>query len=111
MDSIDQLVKNMRQMSDIDIRVKEESDKNGSIKSITFAPFGDTTHTLIEQNNYPKNLFLPGWTTSPLEAITKSIWAAMPPIKLDYIDHFAINLPIGKIKQIAEWYVTNHAHS
>lgn len=49
-----------------------ETDGKGSVKFAQIQTFGDTTHTLIERDNY-NGLFLPGYEESPLEVSSYSL--------------------------------------
>lgn len=63
---------------------------------------GDITHTFVDRKNY-NGIFLPGYTShySQNDAIVK----LLPECNLDYVDHIDINLPVGGMEPLAEWYV------
>lgn len=107
MDSIDALKSRIKSDShDDSISVRTDSDSKGSVRYSIVCPFGDITHTIIERNNYPRESFLPGWRLSPLlSSLNNSIWAKLPDIDLQNIDHVAINQPIGSLAAVSKWYV------
>ncbi|CAG2171514.1 unnamed protein product [Oppiella nova] len=103
--SLDELVPQLRHKSGQDVKQWCESDNNGSVKFSKLLAFGDITHTLIERNDYPKDLFLPGWQSSPLQTVLKnSIWSQLEPIDLRFIDHVAVNQPVGQMSSLVNWY-------
>ena len=105
MSAIEGLVRHIRQTSGQEITDWYESDKNGSVKFANITAFGDTTHTLIQRNGYPRDLFLPGWTASPLRsALASSLWSKLPPVNLGFIDHVATNQQVGQTAQVVKWY-------
>lgn len=84
-------------------------DKHDPIKMVTVKPvFGHVTHTLIQRNHYPDDLFLPGWHESTLNYLmsTKSntIWSQLAPVQLEFIDHVAVNQINGQMESTAKWY-------
>ncbi len=104
MDSIEDIVSHISLSGQV-VHQWLESDKNGSVRFADLLAFGDTTHTLIQRNDYPKDLFLPGWTLSPLKLpLKQSIWSKLEPIDLEFIDHVAANQPTGSMANIAKWY-------
>ena len=62
---------------------KELSDEFGSAKYARIRTYGDTTHTLIQRNNYT-GAFLPGFSAVHEEEKTSKY---LPEIRLDHIDH------------------------
>lgn len=103
-DSIEELVSKISKSGQI-VDQWLDSDNNGRVKFANLSAFGDITHTLIERNDYPKELFLPGWKISPLNKIVKeSIWTKLPSIDLQFIDHLAVNQSVGLISSIVKWY-------
>ncbi|XP_054165628.1 4-hydroxyphenylpyruvate dioxygenase-like [Oppia nitens] len=104
-ESVDEMVRQIQQTSDQPVRQWSESDANGTVKYVNVSAFGDTTHTLIERNGYPRNLFLPGWQSSPLEsALKNSIWSELSSIDLQFIDHLAANQIYGQMSKVVKWY-------
>lgn len=88
------------------IPVKEwtEEDKNGLVRYAQVTAFGNTTHTLIERNNYPENKFLPNWTANPLQNhLHNSLWSRLPSPGLTTIDHLAMNQLTGTMKTVGQW--------
>lgn len=62
---------------------KELSDDFGTVKYARIRTYGDTTHTLIQRNNY-KGSFLPGFRS--VDEVDK-IQAYLPEVKLEVVDH------------------------
>lgn len=62
---------------------KEMSDEFGTVKYARIRTYGDTTHTLIQRNNYAGS-FLPGFRGIDEE---DKIQAYLPEVKLEVIDH------------------------
>ena len=102
--SMDGLLRHIRQTTGQRVNEWQESDKYGSVKFANLMAFGDTTHTLIERNGYPKDLFLPGWGTSPLQsALKSSVWSKLPPTGLQFVDHVAANQSTGQMSEVCKW--------
>lgn len=81
-----------------------EEDSNGLVRYAQLPAFGNTTHTLVERNNYPKEMFLPNWSLNPLEeTVEKTLWSRLPQPGLDFIDHLALNQLAGTMKTWAQW--------
>ncbi|XP_002732632.3 4-hydroxyphenylpyruvate dioxygenase-like [Saccoglossus kowalevskii] len=80
----------------------EESDENGTVRFAKVAPYGDTTHLLVENLTY-KGIFLPGYK-APIES-TGPIVAKLPQVNLEYIDHIVSNHTL--MEQAVEWYEKN----
>jgi 4-hydroxyphenylpyruvate dioxygenase len=105
-DSIEVMLSRIRSRGSGDTLIDEwtECDTDGDVKYATVSAFGDTTHTLIERNGYPKRQFLPGWVLSPLEeCLRDSVWSKLPAVELQDIDHVAANQPIGSLVDIVKW--------
>ena len=84
-----------------------EEDQNGLVRYARVNPYGSTTHTLVERNNYPGEQFLPNWTTNPLhDNLINSIWARMPTTGLQRIDHLALNQMRGTMKSVVQWLIS-----
>lgn len=89
----------------VPIREWTEEDSHGLVKYAQVLAFGDTTHTLVERNNYPGTEFLPNWRQNPLEShLTNSVWCQLPDTGLKRIDHLAMNQLNGTGKQVGQWY-------
>ncbi|CAG2112348.1 unnamed protein product [Medioppia subpectinata] len=102
--SMDDLVQHIKLNSGQEVKQWSESDPKGNVKFSRLSAFGDTTHTLIERNGYPKELFLPGWQSSTLEsALKNSLWSKLEPTNIRFIDHLAINQPVGQIQPLIKW--------
>lgn len=60
-EDLDSIIKKAKEKGAIIVKdVWEENDDGGKVRYATVKTFGDTTHTLIEKNNF-KGLFLPGY--------------------------------------------------
>ncbi|XP_058014704.1 4-hydroxyphenylpyruvate dioxygenase [Ahaetulla prasina] len=77
-----------------------EEDKHGKVKFAIVQTYGDTTHTLIEKQNY-KGLFLPGFE-APL--FKDPLLKKLPAAKLNFIDHIVGNQPDQEMLSVVEWY-------
>lgn len=62
---------------------KEMSDSFGSVKYARIKTYGDTTHTLIQRNNYT-GAFVPGFRAVDEE---DRIQKHLPEVKLEVVDH------------------------
>ncbi|XP_039218720.1 4-hydroxyphenylpyruvate dioxygenase isoform X1 [Crotalus tigris] len=80
-----------------------EEDKHGKVKFAVVQTYGDTTHTLIEKQNY-KGLFLPGFE-APL--FKDPLLKKLPAAKLKFIDHIVGNQPDQEMLSVVEWYQKN----
>ncbi|KAL7986642.1 hypothetical protein Chor_012925 [Crotalus horridus] len=80
-----------------------EEDKHGKVKFAVVQTYGDTTHTLIEKQNY-KGLFLPGFE-APL--FKDPLLKKLPAANLKFIDHIVGNQPDQEMLSVVEWYQKN----
>jgi len=80
-----------------------EEDKHGKVKFAVVQTYGDTTHTLIEKQNY-RGLYLPGFE-APL--FRDPLLKKLPPAKLNFIDHIVGNQPDQEMLPVVEWYQRN----
>ncbi|XP_007422815.1 4-hydroxyphenylpyruvate dioxygenase [Python bivittatus] len=80
-----------------------EEDKYGKVKFAVVQTYGDTTHTLIEKQNY-KGLYLPGFE-APL--FKDPLLKKLCPGKLNFIDHIVGNQPDQEMLPVVEWYQRN----
>ncbi|XP_063171413.1 4-hydroxyphenylpyruvate dioxygenase isoform X2 [Candoia aspera] len=80
-----------------------EEDKHGKVKFAVVQTYGDTTHTLIEKQNY-RGLYLPGFE-APL--FKDPLLKKLPPTKLNFIDHIVGNQPDQEMLPVVEWYQRN----
>ena len=78
----------------------ELADEDGKVICATIATYGDTTHTLIQRDQY-KGAFLPGYraTTNldPLETI-------LPRVDLEAIDHCVGNQDWNQMTAVCDYY-------
>ncbi|XP_053203915.1 4-hydroxyphenylpyruvate dioxygenase-like [Panonychus citri] len=77
-----------------------ETDGKGSVKFAQIQTFGDTTHTLIERDNY-NGLFLPGYEESPLEI---KLLDNLSPVGLNFVDHCVGNQPETEMEKVVNKY-------
>ncbi|XP_013112990.2 4-hydroxyphenylpyruvate dioxygenase [Stomoxys calcitrans] len=77
----------------------EESDEFGTVKFATIKTYGDTTHTFVDRTKY-KGVFLPGFQRAAEDVLLK----ALPPAKLDFIDHVVGNQPDLEMEPVSAWY-------
>ncbi|KAJ5925408.1 hypothetical protein N7454_008047 [Penicillium verhagenii] len=76
-------------------------DEGGQVKVATIQTYGQTTHTLIERNQY-KGAFLPGYR---LEAdVEDPISKFLPGVHLNRIDHCVGNQDWDEMDKICEYY-------
>ncbi|KAH8701192.1 4-hydroxyphenylpyruvate dioxygenase [Phaeosphaeriaceae sp. PMI808] len=77
------------------------SDSNGSVRLATIRTYGDTTHTLIQKNEY-KGTFLPGYRSEPktLDALS----SFLPSVQLSAIDHCVGNQDWDEMENVCEYY-------
>ncbi|GMS87418.1 hypothetical protein PENTCL1PPCAC_9593, partial [Pristionchus entomophagus] len=77
-----------------------DSDEDGSVKYAIVQTYGDSTHTLIERDNY-KGLFLPGFKkhTQPAD-----FFKTLPKVGLNFLDHCVGNQPDLQMESAVEWY-------
>lgn len=82
--------------------VQKSSDKFGSIITAKINTYGDTTHTLIQRDNY-SGIFLPGYVETQKtdgDVINK----LLDPIYLDVIDHCVGNQDWDQMESACEYY-------
>merc|ERR1712121_218931 len=82
----------------------EESDDNGTVRFAVVQTYGETTHTLIERQNY-NGLFLPGYH-KPIDGEDKLASTLENP-GLRFIDHIVGNQPDLQMENVAQWYEKN----
>ncbi|KAJ5924228.1 hypothetical protein N7466_008415 [Penicillium verhagenii] len=76
-------------------------DEGGQVKVATIQTYGQTTHTLIERNQY-KGAFLPGYR---LEAnVEDPVSKFLPGVHLKRIDHCVGNQDWDEMDKICEYY-------
>uniref|UniRef100_A0A8C6LZS4 4-hydroxyphenylpyruvate dioxygenase n=1 Tax=Nothobranchius furzeri TaxID=105023 RepID=A0A8C6LZS4_NOTFU len=78
-----------------------EQDSHGRVKYAVIQTYGDTTHTLIENLEPYKGLFLPSYK-EPL--FRDPLLAKLPPAGLNFIDHIVGNQPDDQMVPISDWY-------
>lgn len=101
--SVTEFSKHIRSQS-IPIKEWSEEDQNGIVRYARVNAYGSTTHTLVERNGYPGDMFLPNWGSNPLrDSLQGSIWSRLPDTGLQKIDHLALNQVSGTMKQIVKW--------
>jgi len=88
---------------DAEATVRRRKDKHGKVKFAVVQTYGDTTHTLIEKQNY-RGLYLPGFE-APL--FRDPLLKKLPPAKLNFIDHIVGNQPDQEMLPVVEWYQRN----
>lgn len=75
--------------------------KLGYVKTATIQTYGQTTHTLIERQNY-RGLFFPGFR---LEPTTKDpLNLILPPVTLEAIDHCVGNQDWNEMDDVCAYY-------
>jgi 4-hydroxyphenylpyruvate dioxygenase len=78
----------------------ELSDRNGTVVCATIATYGETTHTLIQRDQY-KGAFLPGYretrSVEPLDGF-------LPKIELEAIDHCVGNQDWNQMTDVCDYY-------
>jgi len=79
-----------------------ETDEHGSVKMACIQTYGDTTHTLIERDDY-SGLFLPNYQEHPLKN-KDALLEKLPEVKLDFIDHIVGNMPDNEMESTTKWY-------
>merc|ERR1712121_49263 len=82
----------------------EESDSNGKVRMAMLQTYGETTHTLIERQNY-HGLFLPGYA-EPIDGKDRLL-DNLPEPELRFIDHIVGNQPDLMMENVASWYEKN----
>jgi len=82
----------------------EESDSNGKVRMAMLQTYGETTHTLIERQNY-HGLFLPGYA-EPIDGKDRLL-QNLPDPELRFIDHIVGNQPDLMMENVASWYEKN----
>ncbi|KAJ5108189.1 hypothetical protein N7456_004864 [Penicillium angulare] len=75
-------------------------DEGGHVKVATIQTYGQTTHTLIERNQYHGS-FLPGYR---LEEVEDPLAKFLPGVKLNRIDHCVGNQDWDEMDKICEYY-------
>ncbi|OBW64839.1 MAG: Uncharacterized protein AUREO_050980 [Aureobasidium pullulans] len=78
-----------------------QDGKNGWVKTATIQTYGETTHTLIERQNYT-GAFLPGFRLEP--AVKDPLNLLLPPITLDAIDHCVGNQDWDGLEDVCAYY-------
>ncbi|KAJ6049633.1 hypothetical protein N7444_006349 [Penicillium canescens] len=76
-------------------------DKDGHVKVATIQTYGQTTHTLIERNQY-HGTFLPGYRDDT--GIVDPLAKFLPGVHLSKIDHCVGNQDWDEMDQICEYY-------
>ncbi|KAJ5669621.1 hypothetical protein N7462_010691 [Penicillium macrosclerotiorum] len=76
-------------------------DNHGHVKVATIQTYGETTHTLIERNQY-RGVFLPGYRVE--EANEDPISKFLPGVDLKRIDHCVGNQDWNEMDKICEYY-------
>ncbi|KAL8886285.1 MAG: hypothetical protein Q9215_005980 [Flavoplaca cf. flavocitrina] len=75
-------------------------DECGEVTTAIIRTYGDTTHTLVEKNNY-RGMFMPGYRTiDQADPIQKYL----PQISLEAIDHCVGNQDWGQMQTICDYY-------
>jgi len=82
----------------------EESDANGKVRMAMVQTYGETTHTLIERQEY-HGLFLPGYA-EPIDGKDRLL-ENLPEPRLRFIDHIVGNQPDLMMENVASWYEKN----
>lgn len=80
--------------------ITQHQDEFGSVRTAVIQSFGDTTHTLIECNDY-KGLFLPGYKEPVMDS---QFFNSLDPVQLEVIDHCVGNQPDGQMESVTQWY-------
>ncbi|KAJ5959478.1 uncharacterized protein N7479_006628 [Penicillium vulpinum] len=76
-------------------------DKSGHIKTATIQTYGQTTHTLIERNEY-RGIFIPGYRDDT--GNEDPILQFLPDVHLRHIDHCVGNQDWDEMDKICEYY-------
>jgi len=79
----------------------ETEDKDGKVVMATIKTYGDTTHTLIQRNEY-KGLFLPGY--GPPKIPVDPMEKFLPSVTLERIDHCVGNQDWDEMEKVCEYY-------
>ncbi|KAK5947789.1 hypothetical protein OHC33_011184 [Knufia fluminis] len=79
---------------------KEMSDEFGSVKYARIKTYGDTTHTLIQRNNY-SGAFLPGFRA--VNEVDR-IQSYLPDVKLQVVDHCVGNQDWNEMENACDYY-------
>lgn len=77
------------------------SDSFGTVRLATIRTYGDTTHTLIEKNNYT-GIFLPGYRPESTNA--DPLQRFLPQVQLLAIDHCVGNQDWDEMENVCEYY-------
>jgi len=77
------------------------TDSNGTVRLATIHTYGDTTHTLIQKNNY-SGVFLPGYR--PEAKTTDPLARFLPQVQLSAIDHCVGNQDWDEMENACEYY-------
>jgi 4-hydroxyphenylpyruvate dioxygenase len=80
---------------------RDISDAHGSVRLATIRTYGDTTHTLIQKNNY-SGIFLPGYRAE--SSANDSLQKFLPQVKLEAIDHCVGNQDWDEMENACEYY-------
>ncbi|KAJ5583369.1 4-hydroxyphenylpyruvate dioxygenase [Penicillium sp. DV-2018c] len=80
---------------------KTLEDKDGHVKTATIQTYGQTTHTLIERNQY-HGVFMPGYRAET--ASEDPILQFLPSVGLKNIDHCVGNQDWDEMDKICEYY-------
>ncbi|KAL9630864.1 MAG: hypothetical protein Q9204_004504 [Flavoplaca sp. TL-2023a] len=75
-------------------------DECGDVTTAIIRTYGDTTHTLVEKNDY-KGMFMPGYRAINQ---TDPIQNYLPQISLEAIDHCVGNQDWGHMQAICDYY-------
>ncbi|KAI5210020.1 4-hydroxyphenylpyruvate dioxygenase [Aureobasidium subglaciale] len=75
--------------------------KLGYVKTATIRTYGETTHTLIERQNY-RGVFFPGFRLEP--NVKDPLNLLLPPVTLEAIDHCVGNQDWNELEDVCEYY-------
>jgi 4-hydroxyphenylpyruvate dioxygenase len=78
----------------------ELSDQDGKVICATIATYGETTHTLIQRNQY-QGVFLPGYRATKA---SEPFDAYLPQVSLDAIDHCVGNQDWDQMAVACDYY-------
>jgi len=78
----------------------EEKDDHGTVIRASICTYGDTIHTLIQNDAY-NGVFLPGY--DPVEESDPSE-DLLPDVGLELMDHVVGNQPDGEMVEVCNWY-------
>lgn len=77
------------------------SDTYGSVRLATIRTYGDTTHTLIQKNDYT-GIFLPGYR--PESSAADPLQKYLPQVNLEAIDHCVGNQDWDEMENACDYY-------